>query len=1154
MLYKSIQVKIECGGMLMKLRFKNLSLLLALVMVLSLFAPFAVLAAETNSKTVTILATSDIHGRIFPYEYAIDAYDDDAGLALIQTLVKKEKETAPNAILLDNGDTLQDNMAEIFNNEPVHPVMQALNYMKYDAWTLGNHEFNFGLDFLERNIKAFSGAALSANTYKEDGTRYVNGYTIIERDGVRVAVVGITPPHIPRWEAANPDNFKGLTFTDPVEEAKKAVKELEGKYDVLIGLVHMGDTAEYSETDGSLAIAEACPEFTAIICGHKHSLFDNIVSSTGVKLIEPGRWGAALAKIEVKVEKSGNAWQVKDVTTKNISTKGVQPDKELSEKFQFVHDTSLAEANRVVGQVTGNFIDKVDFITGNAQVTTMPTSQLKDNAVIDLINEVQQFYTDAEISTAALFKNDSNLLAGPFKKKDVAFIYMYDNTLMGVNITGKNLKAYMEWSASYYNTYNEGDLTVSFNPNVRGYNYDMLSGVEYKIDITKPEGSRIVDLTLNGQPIDDNRVYKMAVNNYRFGTLISNGWAANEDKYFDSYAEYGDAGRVRDLIVKYVQEQKDGKVAPTVDNNWKIIGADLNHPHLKSVKLLIEAGLLKVPTSEDGRTPNVKSLNLNDLVEQGLLSEPYIVQKGDLIWKVAKQLNVTWKELAEYNNIPKPYVLLPGKAIYAPLKVISVLSTNDIHGNIEGGAEAGAAKLAAYMEYYKSMNPLGTLILDAGDAFQGTPVSNIHRGKPLVEMMNYIGYEAMAVGNHEFDWGIEAALDSLKLGKFPLLAANIYEDGKPVKWAKPYTIIEKNGVKVGVIGLSTPETSITAHSKYVGKYEFKDPVEIANALIPEVKKAGAQIIVLLGHIPGEQDSKTKEIKGALADLAKGVTGANVVIGGHSHMNVAGILNNAAVIEANKNGRNIGQATVIWDCMNGKVVGVTASNIDVRGGKLNVKPVDAVEAIVNKYNDDLKPIFDVVIGETTTDIVRDYNNESAMGNWVTDIMREAAGVQIAVTNAGGLREDIKAGDITVGDIFKVMPFDNVIVTGEITGAQLKATLEQSVTLFKGMLQISGISFTYDSTKPEGQRVISMTLADGTAIEMDETYTICTNDFLAPGGDGFVTLKEVKWTDTYELIRDAMIEIIKDKKVITPEVDGRIVDESKKVSFVAAKIAA
>ncbi|WP_407536262.1 5'-nucleotidase C-terminal domain-containing protein [Cetobacterium somerae] len=184
---------------------------------------------------------------------------------------------------------------------------------------------------------------------------------------------------------------------------------------------------------------------------------------------------------------------------------------------------------------------------------------------------------------------------------------------MGVNMTGENLLKYMEWSMNYYNQTEPGDVTISFNPKVRGYNYDMFDGVNYKVDISKPAGERIVDATINGQPIDPNKTYKVAVNNYRFGTLMNLGLVTDKDKYYDSYEELQDGGRIRDLIVRYVQENLKGELNPKVDNNWSIIGFEENVPGKDAVIEKIRTGEIKVPMSEDGRTLNVQSININNL-------------------------------------------------------------------------------------------------------------------------------------------------------------------------------------------------------------------------------------------------------------------------------------------------------------------------------------------------------------------------------------------------------------------------------------------------------------------------------------------------------------------------------------------------------------
>lgn len=497
-------------------------------------------------------------------------------------------------------------------------------------------------------------------------------------------------------------------------------------------------------------------------------------------------------------------------------------------------------------------------------------------------------------------------------------------------------------------------------------------------------------------------------------------------------------------------------------------------------------------------------------------------------------------------------VAIINNSLHLNLKQIDIFVTNDFHGNLEEGKyAAGIAKLAAVYNEYKEQNPDGTFIVDAGDALQGTPVSNVFFGQPVMEAYNKIGYKAMTVGNHEFDWGIEKVLEARKevATNFPLVAANIYDKAtnKPVEWAEPYTIIEQNGVKIGIIGLATPETLETAKLDFIKDFDFKDPITIANQLVPEVRKAGAELVILLTHIPGYQDKTTKETTGALADLAYGVKGVDGIIGGHSHQLVSDIINEIPVVEGSNNGNFLSHITLVYDKKSGQVIYHHVEAVDVKNTTFNVEPVKEIVDIVNKYNEKVKPIFDEVIGKTEVELKRDYNNESNIGNWMADVMREKVDVQIAFQNAGGIRTDLPTGDLTVGDIFTVMPFDNTIVTGEMTGAQIKAVLEQSVTLYKGMMQISGLKVKYDSTKPEYQRVTEITLENGTPVEMDKTYTVATNDFLSGGQDGFKTLAEVTWTNTYELVRDALIEKIKNAKVIAPTVEGRMTDISKQVSM-------
>jgi len=617
---------------------------------------------DVTEQTIRIAATADVHGRIYPYEYAIDSEDNDAGLAKVSTIVNQLREENPYMILMDDGDTVQDNSAELFNDLEVHPMVEAMNMMGYDIWTLGNHEFNFEKEFIERNIEHFNGTVLSSNIKnKKDGSEFVNSYQIFDVNGAKVAVIGIIPPYVPMWEASSPSHFDGLEFKDVLESVKETVEEIDGQYDILVGAFHMGREDEYGGA-GIYDIAKEVPEFDVIFGGHEHAKY--VEEINGTKIVEPGFAGWAVAKADIKVKKEDGKWVVTGIDVENIQTNDVNADEKVLEKFKFVDEQSKTDANTVVGEVTKKFIERPDYITGEDKVTTMPTAQLEPNAVIDLINDVQLKYTGAEVSAAAFFKPEANLQEGPFKKKDVANIYKYANTLIGVNMTGENLLKYMEWSMSYYNTWHEGDVTISFNEDVRGYNYDMFGGIEYKIDLSKEAGNRVVEPKINGELIDPAKTYKVAVNNYRFGTLLQNGWATEEDKFFDSTND--EVSTIRDFIIKYVKEEKGGKLEPVVHNNWEIIGIKLDYPQREAIYEMIKSGEILIPKSSDGRTLNVKSINIKDYPNV-TAKTTYTVKPGDTLWSIAKKFNVKTSEILKENkNIKNPDVIMAGKELLIP--------------------------------------------------------------------------------------------------------------------------------------------------------------------------------------------------------------------------------------------------------------------------------------------------------------------------------------------------------------------------------------------------------------------------------------------------------------------------------------------------------
>ena len=657
-----------------------IALVLTVTMAVGLVLPAA--AAEEESKTVTILQTSDLHGMVNPYDYASNKVSKTS-LAHAATIIKAERSKDPNLLLLDTGDTTQANYIQEFLNENPNPIIGALNYLDYDAWTLGNHEFNFGFSYVTKEISEFEGVTLAGNIYKADGSRWIDAYHIFDVDGVKVAVFGIDAPHIPQWEKTDPTHYDNMSFTSPMEETGKILKELDGKADVVIGSIHYGLEGEYG-TEGVRALAETYGDrIDALLIGHAHAVVDETIG--GIPVLEPGSNGQYVSKVTITLTGSGSGWTVdKSATTGELlDCSAVTPDADFLAEFKSLHEKSLAMASREVGQVGKTFLDPVELLPG------IPNAIIQDNPVIDLINKVQMEQTGADVSLAALFDSSSNLEAGPFLHRDSVKIYKYDNTLFAVKVTGKQLKAIMERQAGgFFNQYQSGDVTVSFNPNIRMYNYDEFAGVNYEIDISKPEGQRIQNVTYQGKPLSDTQTLVLALNNYRYGGLVSAGLLNESDVVYEG-------GAVRDMITDYVASLQ-GPLMPECDNNWKIVGADLSDPQKDLIYEKVRSGEIAIPVSEDGRTPNVASLNGPALRASGVLpalaagetetpatpseptesSEPqtgstYTVQPGDCLWSISQRFYGTgtrWNVIYETNKsiIRKPDFIQIGQILEIP--------------------------------------------------------------------------------------------------------------------------------------------------------------------------------------------------------------------------------------------------------------------------------------------------------------------------------------------------------------------------------------------------------------------------------------------------------------------------------------------------------
>jgi 2',3'-cyclic-nucleotide 2'-phosphodiesterase/3'-nucleotidase/5'-nucleotidase len=567
-----------------------------------------------------------------------------------------------------------------------------------------------------------------------------------------------------------------------------------------------------------------------------------------------------------------------------------------------------------------------------------------------------------------------------------------------------------------------------------------------------------------------------------------------------------------------------------------------------------------------GKVPNVNQNVLNYFKDQSAIASwarPFVAQTT---------IAGVFKPNADGNFEPNAK-MTRGEAAsalkYLLFDVLDILSTNDIHGKIEVGFDkrvnqnqGGMETIGGIVNDFRSVNPDGTIVVDGGDAWQGTLISNLFNGESVIDTMEEIQYDAMAIGNHEFDFGRDVLIENIKKSEVPIISANIIDNatGKLVDWTKPYVIVEKGGLKVGIIGFSTPQTLTTTKSTNIEGLSFPEPAPIAKELAAELKAQGCDVIVVTSHLPGEQKAETNQIMGELVDLANGTGNGYIdaIVGGHSHQRVAGIVNGIPVVEASQWTWALGHIQLFVDKDTKKVV---SSNAGLLETYTNLTTADAeVQDIVKSYKEQVAVKEAEVQGVAETALSRnsfrysinggkDRDGLSPLGMLITDAMREAEGSDIAFTNAGGIRADVDAGDITYGEMFAVLPFGNTNVTGTMTAEQIKRAIDVP-DKYTGLLaiQFSGVKVEWDATRPAGDMVTKIELLDGTPIYVngqyntDRTFKVTTNDFMATGkGDGYTVFGEVTDWKLGNVMLDAWVAKVKklhaEGKRVTAENDGR-----------------
>lgn len=495
-------------------------------------------------------------------------------------------------------------------------------------------------------------------------------------------------------------------------------------------------------------------------------------------------------------------------------------------------------------------------------------------------------------------------------------------------------------------------------------------------------------------------------------------------------------------------------------------------------------------------------------------------------------------------------------ALLAQPRTVTILYTSDFHAAVEpvhatwlvdqpliGGARA----LGSWIAMMRRENP-GAFLFDSGDVFTGQAISTITRGEALVDLFKSYRYDAVCYGNHEFDYGIPSARQYAEREPFPVLAANLFyrEDGKP--FAKPYAIIEHDGLRIAVIGIFGVDAVPSTLPSTWKTLEARDPLPILRELVPKLRRQ-ADLVVVLAHQgetgPMQTDAEAhpevqRDFSADKATVAA-VPGIDVFIGGHAHRGVevpwVSPATGSVVVQTYGHGTTLGVLKLTYDPAQRRVVAHSGNLLRVQPG---VFPVPAeVEQTVAHWEAKAEQLGAERLGETARPLRREYNSESALGDLVADAMLWKSGAEVALENSGGLRFDLAAGSITRRDIISALPFMNSLATVELTGRQLRRIMEQSLTLKVGMLQVAGIRVRYDLRRPEYQRILSFEVG-GKPLEEERTYRVAASSFIATGGDHYETFLEGKSpADSGLLLSDVLAEYLRHQPNVAPAGAPRMV---------------
>ena len=473
------------------------------------------------------------------------------------------------------------------------------------------------------------------------------------------------------------------------------------------------------------------------------------------------------------------------------------------------------------------------------------------------------------------------------------------------------------------------------------------------------------------------------------------------------------------------------------------------------------------------------------------------------------------------------------------IKII-LLHTNDMHGHIfpyenpdivpSSETIGGFQYLATLIKNERKANPGKVILFDGGDIAQGSLYSNISYGIPMIELMNLLKYDGAVIGNHEFDWGEEKLRNMISSANFPFLSPNIInkKKGDFFEGARPYIIKDIEGIRIAIIGVACTDTSIIAAKSGTGNYYFYSGEEILKKYIPLVKYIHrADIIIILSHEGYEKDKA----------MALQVDGIDIIIGGHTHLPLykPEIVKDTIILQAGKYMEYLGRLEFEYDMERKKITDFYGKLIKIEDNL--IEPDKEINIVMENYRKKYETLALQEIGRASTDLTITKSRESNLANLIADIIRETSKADVGLINSGGIRENIPKGLITMEKIYRILPFDDLIVTMDLTGRDLENIMSCNFRQKHGILQVSGLKLKYNLSSPEAGQLISI-MVGNKPVQPDAIYKVATIEFLADGGNNYEGFKNKKNLHKLVSLRDTVVEYFKNHSPLTGKIERRI----------------